>query len=92
VSQPDETQPGEFAKRIRKRSTSSTSSEVRIVEEENDFPFASLDFIRVGSAHNVSKPENDAVNANLLERIANHVMGIFQPESLPVKIEIEKKE
>lgn len=91
MSHPDKPQPPDFASRFRKRSSCSKDGEVKIVEAENDFPFIGLDFIRVGAAHNVSKPENDFDNADLLERIANHVMGVFQPEKLPAKIEIEHK-
>ncbi len=92
MSHPDKPQPPEFTTRVRQRQTVSKANEVKIVEAENDFPFASVDFIRVGSAHNVSKPENDSDNASLLERIANHVQSIFQPQNFPVKIEVENKE
>lgn len=62
-----------------------------IVEAENDFPIT-LDFVRVGSAHQVS---NDALqeqaNIELLAKLMRHVMERFETDKEPSPIVVEHK-
>ncbi len=80
-----------FTKRIRSRSNKLLKSNPTIVEEENDFPFESIDFIRVGAAHTEAKPHDESDHVDLFARLVHHTMRIFQPYDPLSKIEIENK-
>ena len=69
----------------------SKGEEVKIVEAENDFLFASLDFIRVGAGHTVCEPGANLKNAALLSRIINHVMNRYESHDELHKVFIEYK-
>ncbi len=49
---------------------SSAGSDVdfRIIEEENNFPFASVDYIRIGSAHAVERNDDREALKSLLSK------------------------
>jgi hypothetical protein len=89
----DATQPEgrSFASRVRRSETNGRSSPPRIVEEENDFPFDRIDFVRIGSAHNACKSEHQERNSDLLQRIVTYVMSRYEPDRLPSTIEIEQR-
>ncbi len=68
-----------------------SSQSVVIIEEENNYPFAHIDFVRVGSAHAVCEPHQDAENIDLLRRLSAHILHRYQPELLPAKVSLEYK-
>ena len=68
-----------------------SSQSVVIIEEENNNPFAHIDFVRVGSAHAVCEPHQDAENIDLLRRLSAHILLRYQPELLPAKVSLEYK-
>lgn len=68
-----------------------SSQSVVIIEEENNYPFAHIDFVRVGSAHAVCEPHQDAENIDLLRRVSTHILHRYQPELLPAKVSLEYK-
>jgi hypothetical protein len=60
-----------FTDRNRKNSEKST---VKVVEEENDFPFDEVTDVRLGSAHAVSSDESrDQHLLELMRRLVAHV-------------------
>lgn len=79
-----------FTDRVKSRTSQSTQS-VTVVEAENDFPFESIDFVRIGSAHTVCEPSQDDENADLLLRASTHIMSRYEPDLLPAKVVIELK-
>lgn len=82
--------PTPFTDRIKPRNAQS-SEPVKIVEEENDFPFAYIDYLRIGAAHAVCEPSQDAEHIDLLLRISTHTMRRYEPDLLPAKVSVEYK-
>lgn len=82
-------EPRSFSNRVR---SNNTHVGVIIVEEENNFPFVSIDFVRIGSAHQaITDPSQEQGNIELLEKLINHVMARFEPEHSPSPIVVEHK-
>lgn len=79
-----------FTDRIKPRHSQATESaqSVKVVEAENDFPFASIDHLRVGSAHAACEPNHDAENIDLMLRISTHIMSRYEPNMLPAQVSI----
>ena len=71
--------------------TAKPAESVRIIEAENDFPFASINYLRVGSAHTVCAPSEDEENIDLMLRISTHIMSRYEPELLPAQVIVEYK-
>lgn len=67
------------------------ASAPQVIEAENHFPFASIDYLRVGSAHAVCEPEQDDEHIELLLRITSHLMSRYEPDLLPAKVTVENK-
>jgi len=88
----DDAVPSKSREHLKNRKpTGTTSQGIKIVNEENDFEFSSLSFIRVGSAHQVCEPIQDQENADLLERIINHLMRQYEPAADPQQVVIQHK-
>lgn len=81
---------GSFADKIGKSKKKNCMSGPTIIEAENDFPIIP-DYMRVGSAHQVCSPEQDADNASLLARIVHYVMDRYEPNQDAHPILIEHK-
>lgn len=64
---------------------------VKVVEAENDFPFAYVDSVRIGSAHAVCAPSHEAENIDLMLRISTHILRRHEPELLPAKVSVDYK-
>lgn len=61
-----------------------------IVEAENDFPIT-LNFVRVGSAHQVATDASqEQANIELLATLIRHVMERFEPDKEPSAIVVEQ--
>lgn len=64
-------------------------SNIKIVEEENDFPIAKPDYMRIGSAHAVERGgDREALNV-LLKKFVDSINVSFgqTPENNAIKIE-----
>lgn len=85
--------PTTFTDRIKPRNPqpSEPAPAVRIVDAENDFPFAYIDHLRVGSAHAACEPSQDAENIDLMLRISTHTLRRYEPDLLPAKVSVEYK-
>lgn len=85
--------PTPFTDRIKPRHSqaSEPAKSVKVVEAENDFPFASIDHLRVGSAHAVCEPTQEAENIDLMLRISTHIMSRYEPNLLPAQVAVETK-
>ena len=74
-----------FTDRVKSRASQPAQS-VTVVEEENDFPFESIDFIRIGSAHTLCDLSQDDENADLLLRVSSHIMSRYEPDLMPARV------
>lgn len=85
--------PTTFTDRIKPRNPqpSEPAQTVRIVDAENDFPFAHIDYLRVGAAHAACEPSPDAENIDLMLRISTHTLRRYEPDLLPAKVSVEYK-
>jgi hypothetical protein len=83
----------QFADRVKSRKSPTVSSapSVHIVAAENDFPFARINFLRVGSAHTECEPAHDEANIDLMLRISTHIMSRYEPGRLPAKLSVDYK-
>jgi hypothetical protein len=65
------------------------ANKVRL-ENENDFPFATVDFIRVGSAHAVQRcDQQDLIRA--MESIVHEIEAKYQPDHPRSQVVVELK-
>lgn len=90
----ESTEPGQAstsARSVLVTPSTRSSQSVVIIEEENNYPFSHIDFVRVGSAHAVCEPHQDAENIDLLRRVSAHILHRYQPELLPAKVSLEYK-
>ena len=83
--------PTTFTDRIKPRATQveQPASSPRVIEEENHYPFAYIDYLRVGSAHAVCEPGQDDEQVELMLRISTHIMSRYEPERLPAKVTVD---
>jgi hypothetical protein len=51
----------------------------RTIEMENHFPFASVDFLRLGSAHAEEKNNNRQDLVKVTERLAHQIEAQYEP-------------
>lgn len=67
------------------------ASNIKIVEEENDFPIAKPNYMRIGSAHAVERgSDRDALTA-LLKKFADAINTQFGQSAETNTIQIEEK-
>jgi hypothetical protein len=79
-----------FSERLKSRNKNSQGAPT-VIEAENDFPIT-LDFVRVGSAHQVAiNTSQEQANVDLLAKIMKHVMERFEPNKKPSPIVVENK-
>lgn len=85
--------PTKFSDRIKPRLSRTPASDqsVKVVEAENDFPFANVDRVRVGSAHTECEPRYDADHIALMLRISTHILRRYEPDLLPAKVSVDYK-
>jgi hypothetical protein len=63
-----------FLSRVQTRNPKPIDVQPRVIESENDFPFTSFDFLRVGSGHTVCEPQHDDENRELMRRLTKFIM------------------
>lgn len=69
----------------------SGGSSIKIVEEENDFPIAKPNYMRIGSAHAVERGSDRPALVALLQKFADSINGGFGQAPETNTIDIEEK-
>ncbi|MGL4463097.1 MAG: hypothetical protein ACRC1K_13195 [Planctomycetia bacterium] len=64
---------------------------LKVDEDENDFPMARIDFVRVGSAHVVCDPGHEELVAALLRKLAARLAERYGPAAAAEQVEIVEK-
>ncbi len=76
---------------IRRCRPGAETSRIRVVESENDFPFATVGHVRVGSAHADCRPDQEERLVQFVVWIARHINARFDPEVAEQPIRRENK-
>lgn len=77
----------DWKERIRK----SAMSRMHGMDAENDFPFATVTSVRVGSAHGVCRPGQEDRLVQLLRWVAQNINERFEPGAADQPIWVETK-
>jgi len=66
-------------------------SSIKVKEEENDFPIAKPNFMRIGAAHAVEHKNDRELLVRLLGKFVQDINGSFDPTATNNEIKIEEK-
>lgn len=77
-----------FADKCRKNAAKKSVGDIdfKIIEAENNFPFAQVDFLRVGSAHAVERHGDRERLRDSLEPMATELRAAYEQEQLDQSI------
>jgi hypothetical protein len=68
------------------------SGGIKVVESENDFPFARVTSVRVGSAHVVVHDDQQELAAvRAMRTVSDQINAWFDPDAAGEPVEIERK-
>jgi hypothetical protein len=74
-----------FVDKVRKNGAAKSSVadiNFKLIEEENDFPFAEVDFLRIGSAHAVERLGDRERLRESLEPMALELRSLYESEQI----------